>query len=124
MADAEVLLPRPTPEDEDRFIAALTSADPETVALAARRALRAGRPALAARALGLLGEVPTDPELDKARRAADLLLLQGGREAEIDAHLDWILERLRADRMKRARRRQRDKLRAKARDPLKRRPRK
>ena len=124
MADPDILLPRPTPEDEDRFIATLTSAGPEDVAQAARQALRAGRPGLAARAGGLLGEGPAASELDTARRAAGLLLVQGGREAEIDAQLGWIIERLRVQRMQRARRRQRDKLRAKARDPLKRRPRK
>ena len=116
-------LPPPTPEAEDRFVQGISSESPEVVAACVRAALAAGRPALAARVVGLLTEDgPSDPDLDKARRAARFLLMQGGPVVQLEEQLDIILGRLRARRMKRARRRQRDKLRENPRDPSKRRP--
>ncbi len=117
-------LPRPTPEEEDRFIETLSGQDPERIAEAVRATLAAGRPALAARAVGLLGdEGAIDSDLDKARRAAHFLLLKGGAASEVEEQLDWILERLRLRRMTRAKSRQRAKLKRRPRDPNKRRPR-
>jgi len=118
-----VSLPRPTPEDEDRFIQSLSDQGPEGVADAVRAALAAGRPALAARAVGLLGNAGSDDaDLAKARQAARFLLMKGGPAAQIEEQLDLILARMRTRRMKRARRRQRDKLRQTPRNPSKRRP--
>ena len=120
---AAVALPLPSPEAEDRFIQDLAGQDADQVADAVRAALAARRPALAARAVGLLGDDDgSDPDLARARKAARFLLMKGGPTVQIEEQLDVILGRLRTRRMKRARRRQRDKLREKPRDPTKRRP--
>lgn len=120
---AAIALPLPTTEAEDRFIQSLADLDSDRVAAAVRAALSAGRPALAARAVGLLGDDdPSDPDLARARKAARFLLMKGGPVVQIEEQLDLILGRLRTRRMKRARRRQRDKLREKPRDPSNRRP--
>ncbi len=120
---AATALPHPTPEAEDRFIQGLADQSPELVAVSVRAALAAGRPALAARAVGLLAaDGHSDPDLDKARKAARFLLMKGGTAVQIEEQLDLILGRLRTRRMKRARRRQRDKLRENPRDPSRRRP--
>lgn len=118
-------LPRPTTADEDRYIADLAGQDPTVVADGVRAALAAGRPSLAARAVGLLGDTgDDDPELDRARGAARFLVMQGGPGAQVEEALDDLLGRLRGQRMAQARRRQRDKLRERPRDPTTRRPRK
>ncbi len=123
MTGDPVALPSPSRQAEDQFIRDLAGREPEEVAAAVRAALAAGRPALAARAVGLLGETDEpDPHLDKARRAARFLLMKGGPVDLVDEQLALILGRLRKRRMKRSRRRQRAKLKARPPDPLKRRP--
>lgn len=85
----------------------MADAEPDELATAVREAVRAGRPQLAARLVGLLGEgaVADDPVLERARRAARLLCLPGGPgTAEPAPQVDELLlalEELRRRRMKR-----------------------
>jgi hypothetical protein len=90
-----VLPPRGAAE-EDAFVwGLLADARPDDVAALVGEALEAGRPQLAARLVGLLPEDVQDPDLDRGRAAARLVVQ--GAEAPGDSELDsawrWLRER-------------------------------
>lgn len=95
----------------------------EVVAEAARAALRAGRPMLAGRVVGLMERVDDpDPELARALRAGHLLLRSGSPSPALQAELEDALSSLQGAWMRRFRARQRQALRE-GQAPPRRRPR-
>lgn len=105
---------------EDRWVAALAAEPEEEVAEAARAALRAGRPQLAGRAAGLLDRgAGEDPELERALRAARLLLSTHTPAAALQ-ELDAALAALQGAWMQRFKARQRRALREPAELPRRR----
>lgn len=101
-------LPARAPEAEEQWLSGLRELDDERLGEAVKACLRAGRPQLAARVVGLLGGESDDPEILKARRAARLLCLNAPRAWE--AELDELLARIRQRHMRRATLRARDRL--------------
>jgi hypothetical protein len=89
-------LPPPGAAEEDAFVWGLDDAPPDDVAALVGMALDAGRPQLAARLVGLLPDDLHDPDLDRARAAARLLLQ--GADAPDAPELDAVWRRLRARR--------------------------
>jgi hypothetical protein len=98
-------LPQRDHASEDAFITQLSASDdPEALAELADAALAAGRPALAARLVGLLPDAWADAlpdeqrkRLDRARRAATLVVRRGTdvTQAQIDDLIDaWEGARL------------------------------
>ena len=84
--------------EEDAFVWRLAQdAPPEDVAALVGDALEAGRPQLAARLVGLLSDELQDPDLDRARAAARLVVQ--GAEALADSELDIAWRRLRERRL-------------------------
>lgn len=87
-------------------MAELAARSDEEVAEASRAALRAGRPMLAARAVGMMDQVAWgDPELDRARRAARFILAQPTPDQAPTAELDEALGSLQASWVARFKRR-------------------
>lgn len=107
-------LPLPGQEEEDRFVARLTGADADVLTEAIESAITAQRPRLAARLFGLLEEeldIEPGSELDRARRAARFLVVEGG-PAALAQHWDdlqssWTLARRTLAKRRRIRRRSR-----------------
>lgn len=98
-------LPPKSAAAEDAFVAAMREARSEDLVEAVREAVRGGRPQLAGRLVGLLGEdAPDDPELQRAQRAASLLCLTPGDPVMLQV-LDDALALLQAQRMRRFRER-------------------
>ncbi|MCB9797348.1 MAG: hypothetical protein H6741_32055 [Alphaproteobacteria bacterium] len=100
---------------EDDFVAAMREAAPEALMQAVREALRAGRPQLAGRLVGLLGEAaPDDEDLNKALRAARFLCVTPQDPVMLQV-LDEALSRLQARGVQRAKQRARDSVQKEAR---------
>lgn len=91
------MLPGRTQAEEDAYVSELGLADPDTLAEAVREALRARRPQLAARLVVMLVQGGDDEEIERARKAAALLLL--GPEPtqaqldEVEATCLWLRQR-------------------------------
>jgi hypothetical protein len=84
--------------EEDAFVwGLLPDAPPEDVAALVGDALDAGRPQLAARLVGLLADDLQDPDLDRARAAARLVVQ--GAEGPAGSELDLAWRRLRERRL-------------------------
>jgi hypothetical protein len=85
--------------EEDAFVWGLLQDDapPDDVAALVSDALDAGRPQLAARLVGLLSDDLHDPDLDRARAAARLIVQ--GTEPPPGSDLDAAWRRLRERRM-------------------------
>lgn len=114
MTDPKTALPERSPAAEDAWIETWREAEPdETLAGAVAAALAAGRPQLAARLVGLLDgrvEIPPGSPLQRARRAAGLLLLR--REEPDPQDIEALEEAWRAvqqGRLLRARQRARQR---------------
>lgn len=104
-------LPARDPAAEDQFVAAWRDADlaEDDLLEAVVAALSAGRPQLGARLVGLLPPQPDEPPaISRARRAARLLLHEGGPAAAQALHDE--LEPLRSLHFLRGRARQRASL--------------
>ncbi|RME21241.1 MAG: hypothetical protein D6798_18640 [Deltaproteobacteria bacterium] len=120
-AAASAPLPDRTPEAEDAFVDAWSRAD-DTATLVATitAAMDARRPQLAARLVGLLDdhvEIPEGSALDRARRAARLLLHHRDLEsAALAPYADELAEAWRAARRGRMTRTLR-RMRARAQEP-------
>ena len=82
----------------------MESAAPERIEEAVRAALGAGRPRLAGRLVGLLpaGWVEQDPDLERAQKAAKLMLLNP--EAQADQFMEELQVLFEIRRKKRMRR--------------------
>ncbi|MCP4805065.1 MAG: hypothetical protein GY913_22400 [Proteobacteria bacterium] len=91
------MLPERSTAAEDALIASLD--DDDFIVDVVRAALAAGRPRLAGRAVQLLGRDCDDPEVERARRAASMLLLTDRPDP---VELDRILEGLRGRLVRRA----------------------
>lgn len=91
------MLPGRSQAEEDAFVSALMLADPDAIAEAVREALRGRRPQLAARLVVMLVQGGDDEELERARKAASLLLVgPEPTEAELDeveATCLWLRQR-------------------------------
>ena len=98
-------LPGRATSEEDAWIRGLHGQDEHAIVDAVRAAVQAGRPALAARAVGLLHEDQDDPDLVRAQNAARLLCLRP--EPVLWVELDDALEQLRARRLARFKERHR-----------------
>lgn len=85
--------------EEDAFVWGLLHEDapPDDVAALVGDALEAGRPLLAARLVGLLSDDLHDPDLDRARAAARLVVQ--GAEPPAGSELDAAWRRLRERRL-------------------------
>lgn len=104
-------LPPPRPVDEDAWLTALAEEHPDVIVGAVTDALAARRPQLAARAVGLLPEDADGPGVDRARRAARLLLLSPvDRRGPVLAELEAAVMEMKEAWMLRARRRQRKRI--------------
>ena len=78
--------------EEDAFVWSLVDgAPPDSIAELVAEALAAGRPQLAARLVGLLGDELQDPELERARAAARFVVQGAGADP---AELAWAWRRL------------------------------
>jgi hypothetical protein len=98
--------------EEDRWVQAQGSVEPELLEALVRAALEAGRPRLAGRLVGLLppdwGE---DEELARASRAAGLILLEPAAQVDVFAEeLRVLFENRRRQRMRNAKRRSRKRV--------------
>ncbi|MBX2797652.1 MAG: hypothetical protein KTR31_08295 [Myxococcales bacterium] len=105
-------LPDRTREAEDRFVEQfLTDDDMEFLVEAIEHAMEARRPRLAARLVGLLGErVPVEAgsDLDRAKRAAHLMLFDKTRPEDLSwSELEDAWGRVRRRRLKRIKARMR-----------------
>lgn len=103
-------LPPPNPAQEDAFLDALRQAEHEEVLAAVEEAMRAGRPQLAARIVGLLPRsmAADQPAVARARKAARMFLMASlDRRGPIIAELEAAVADLKADWVQRARARQR-----------------
>lgn len=94
-------LPPKSAAAEDHFVAEMREAATEDLIEAVREAVRGGRPQLAGRLVGLLGEqAPDDPELQRAQRAASFLCLTPDDPVMLQV-LDEALAHLQAQRVQR-----------------------
>lgn len=110
MSAPPTVLPSRERPDEESFVAAWRDAvDPTGLELVVEQAIEARRPMLAARLVGLLPEAEDeDPAVQRARRAARMLLRSGSAEDPVlveEFLLVW--RRSRRAFMNRVRRRQR-----------------
>ena len=94
--------------DEDAWIEGLSTADDEQVVDAVKAAVRAGRPALAARAVGLMADASDDEDVQRALRAARLLCLTPPKAQWVE--LDNALDALRTRRLARFKARHRKRM--------------
>ena len=102
------MLPPRGQHDEDAWIQALQDADDDHVAACVRAAVRAGRPGLAARAVGLLSDDVDDPDILRAQSAARLLCLTPPKAQWVE--LDDALTALRKRRLARFKARHRKRI--------------
>lgn len=107
------MLPPLDPREEDAIVAAWAGVDdPDGLSVAITEALAARRMRLAARLVGLLDpSADEDPDVTRARRAAALLLVEGGSQAaarEQDLEVCWSAAHRRL--VLRGRRRQRERI--------------
>jgi hypothetical protein len=111
------MLPDRSTDAEDAFVTGLYDADSDTLVAAVTDAIAAGRPRLAARLVGLIDAAVSAPDgspLDRARRAAALLLLPRARSDGPDRVFDDLTQawsEFRRRRLERVRRRAREALR-------------
>ncbi len=120
------MLPGRDKATEDAWIQSLDGGAVPHLIDACLAAMDAGRPGLAARVLSLLEDedIPDVPELERARRAARLLLLAPvDRRGPIIAELEAEVASLRRAHVARARARQRRRARGDDASPLRRKPR-
>lgn len=101
------MLPGRSQAEEDAFVSALLDADPDAIADAVREAMRGHRPQLAARLVVLLVQGGDDEEIERARKAAGLLLMGPEPSAEALDEVEQTCLWLRQRRWMRARSRHR-----------------
>jgi hypothetical protein len=109
------MLPARTAEAEDEFVASLETAPPETLIPLVTDCVAASRPMLAARIVSLIPETPTgdnsapsDPAIDRARRASRLLLVAPvDRRGPVIAEFESAVAELKSRFVTRARARHR-----------------
>jgi hypothetical protein len=102
-------LPGRGSEEEDRWVQAQGSSEPELLEALVRAALEAGRPRLAGRLVGLLpSDWGEDEDLARASRAARLILLEPAAQVDdLAEELRLLFEIRRRQRMRRAKGRSR-----------------
>ena len=101
-------LPAPTPQAEDAYVSFFANESEEALVQAIQASMRAGRPALAGRLVGMLASESEDPDVLKARRAARMLCLSAPTHWEEE--LQDLLERVRERHLQRATSRSRRRL--------------
>jgi hypothetical protein len=108
---ASLELPPRTRDDEDAFVASwLEVDDPDLLAEVVEEAMSAGRPQLAARLVGLLGDAYIEPgsDLERAKRAAALFLMHAQTPEDRSwAEFEDAWSRVRRRRMQRIKARMR-----------------